>query len=57
MRRVETFDVETRIGLRITQRLGLRQHRIKAQALVTHFAQDEIGRAVDDAGHPLDPVA
>ena len=40
MRGVDAFDVEGGIGLRVS----------------AHFGQYEIGRAVDDAGDPLDPV-
>jgi hypothetical protein len=29
---------------------------VERQALVAHFGQDEVGRAVDDAGRPFDAV-
>ena len=56
MRRVDAFDVERRIGLGIAQGLRLREHGGEVQALVAHLAEDEIGGAVDDAGHPFDAV-
>ena len=56
VRGVHAFDVEGRVGFGVTQALGLFQHHGKVQALVAHFAEDEVGRAVDDAGDPLDAV-
>ncbi|MCY1167141.1 hypothetical protein D9M73_70980 [compost metagenome] len=56
VRGVHAFDVEGRIGLGITQALGLLEHHVKVQALVAHLAQDEIGGAIDDAGNPFDAV-
>ncbi len=53
---IDPFDIEGRIGFGITQALGFLEHVVKGQALVAHFGQDEIGRAVDDAGRPLDTV-
>ena len=54
--RVHAFDVERGVGLGITQRLRLLQHDAEVQALAAHLAQDEVGGAVDDAGHPVDAV-
>ncbi len=54
--RIHALDVEGGVGFGIAQALRLLQHHIEVQALVTHFGQDEVGRAVDDARHPLDGV-
>src|SRR5450830_1614010 len=54
--RIHAFDVEGGVGLGVAQALGLFEHHFKVQALVTHFGQDEVGGAVDDAGDPLDGV-
>jgi hypothetical protein len=32
------------------------EHFIKGQPFVAHFRQDEVGRAIDDASQPLNPV-
>ena len=53
---VHAFDVKGGVGFGITQRLSFLEHHTKIQALVAHFAQNEIGGAVDDAGNPLDAV-
>ena len=53
---VHAFDVESRIRFRITQALGFFEHHAEIQTFVTHFRQDEVGRAIDDASHPLDAV-
>ena len=53
---VYAFDVERGIGLRVTQALGLREHLGKVRSLGAHLGEDEVGRAVDDAGHPFDAV-
>ena len=55
--RIDTLHVEARIGLRIAQTLGLRQHLVEATALVAHLGEYEIAGAVDDAGNPFDAVA
>ena len=56
MRRINTFHVEGRISLGITQRLRFSKHVFKRPALVTHFSQDEVAGAVDDAGDPVDAI-
>ena len=56
VRGIDALDVEGRIGFGVTQALRLFQHGVESQALVAHLGQDEIGRAVDDAGDPLDAV-
>jgi hypothetical protein len=53
---VHPFDVKRGVGLGVTQALRFFQHHGKVQPLVAHFAQDEVGGAVDDAGNPLDAV-
>ena len=53
---VDALDVEGGIGLGIAQALCLGQRHIEADALVTHLGQDEVGGAVDDAGHHLHAV-
>ena len=50
------FDVERRVGLGIAQALRLLEHGGEIEPLVAHLAQDEVGRAVDDAGHPFDAI-
>ena len=44
------------IGLGVAQCLRLLERHGEVQPLVAHFAQDEVGGAVDDAGNPLDAV-
>ena len=56
VRGVDALDVERGIGLGIAARLRLGQHRRERRALGAHLGQDEVGRAVDDAGDPFDPV-
>jgi hypothetical protein len=56
VRGIHAFDVESGVGLCITQCLGLLQHSVKRQAFVAHLRQNEVGRAIDDAGNPLDAV-
>ena len=56
VRGVHAFDVEGRVGLRVAQALRVLQGDVEVQALVAHFGQDEVGRAVDDADDPLDAV-
>jgi len=56
VRGVHAFNVESGVGLGVAQALGFFQHHVEVQALVAHFAQDEVGGAVDDAGQPLDAV-
>ena len=56
VRRVHAFDVERRIGLRVAAPLRFLQHVGEARAFVAHFGEDEIARAVDDAGDPFDAV-
>ena len=53
---IHAFNVESGVGLCITQCLGLLQHSVKRQAFVAHLRQNEVGRAIDDAGNPLDAV-
>ena len=56
VRRVHAFDVKGGVGFGVTQGLRFFQHHVKVQALVAHLGQDEVGRAVDDAGNPLNGV-
>ena len=56
MRRVHALNVKGWVGFGITQRLRFFEHHVKVQALVAHLGQDEVGRAVDDAGDPLDRI-
>jgi len=53
---VDAFDVKGGVAFGIAERLGLLQRDSKVQALAAHFADDEIGSAVDDAGDPFDAV-
>ena len=56
VRGVHSFDVEGRVGFGVTQSLRLFQDGAKVQPFVAHLGQDEVGRAIDDAGNPLDAV-
>ncbi len=56
MRSIDAFDVEGRIGFGITEALRFLEYVVEGQPLVAHFGQDEVGRAVDDAGDPFDAV-
>src|SRR5690606_39445371 len=56
VRGVHPFNVEGGICLGVTQPLGFSQHRIERQPARLHFAQDEVGRSIDDAGDPVDAV-
>ena len=53
---VYAFNVKSRIGFGIAQALGFFKYHAKIQPFVAHFAQDEVGGAVDDASNPLDAV-
>ena len=57
MRRVDALDIESRIGLGITEFLSLLEHVSEVRALVAHLRQNKVAGAVDDAGHPFDAVA
>ena len=50
------LNVKGRVCLRIAQALGFLQHGGEVEPLVPHLAEDEIGRAIDDARDPLDSV-
>ena len=56
VRGVYAFDVEGGIGLGVAARLRLLQYRVERGTLRAHLGQDEVRRAVDDPGDPLDPV-
>ena len=56
VRSVHTLDVKGRVSLGVAQTLRFFECDIKIQTLIAHRRQDEIGRAVDDAGEPLDSV-
>ncbi len=53
---VDALDVEGRIGFRVAEALRFGQHDVERETLVAHFGEDEVARAVDDAGDPLDAV-
>ncbi|MEJ7695916.1 MAG: hypothetical protein WKF78_04645 [Candidatus Limnocylindrales bacterium] len=55
--RVVTLHVTARIGLRVTQFLGIDQHVRIRPAILRHLGQDVVRRPVDDAAHPLHDVA
>ena len=56
VRRIDALNVEGRVSLRITQRLGFLQYLAEVPALVAHLGQDEVSRAVDYARSPLNAV-
>ena len=53
---VDPLDVERRVRLRVSGRLGLAEGVGEVAPLVRHLGQDEVGRAVDDAVERQDPV-
>ena len=53
---VDAFDVERRIGLRITERLCIGE-RLREVVTARHLREDVVRRAVDDAGDPVDRIA
>ena len=53
---VVAFHVKGRVGFGVAQCLRFFQHVGKVGTLLAHFAEDEVGRAVDDAGQPFDTV-
>ena len=56
MRGVDPLDVERGIRLRVAEPLRLVEDVGKRGAAFAHLGQDEVARAVDDPGEPLDPV-
>ena len=56
-RGVEAVDVGGRVGLGVAERGRLVERLGEAGAGLVHPGQDEVGRAVDDAQHPVDAVA
>ena len=56
VRSIDAFDIEGRISLSVAKALSFFQHVAKRQALVAHFRQNEISRAIDDASRPFDAV-
>ena len=54
---IDAFHVKRRIGLGITQSLRFLQRVGEVRALVAHLRENEIARAVDDAGQPFDAIA
>ena len=57
MRRIDAFDVESRISLRITLALRFVQHGLEFARVFAHFRKHVVAGSVDDAGQPLDIVA
>ena len=47
--RVEAVDVGARIGLGVTQSLGLGEHRLERAAVLLHFGQDVVAGSVQDS--------
>ena len=56
MRRIDAFDIERRVGLGVAELLRLGKHGREREPARAHLGKDEVGRAVDDAGNPLDAV-
>ncbi len=56
VRGVDALYVESRVGFRVAQRLGLGERGAEVQAFIAHLAQNEVGGAVDDARHPFDAI-
>ena len=55
--RVEPVDVGGRVGLRVAELLRLRDRGGEGAAFLGHPREHVVGRAVDDACHPADPLA
>jgi len=53
---VNTFNVKSGVGLGIPQSLCFLKDHIKVQTFFAHFGKNKIGRAIDDASHPLNSV-
>ena len=56
-RGVEALHVGGRVGLRVAQLLRLVQRVGEAGAAGVHLVEDVVGGAVDDAQHPVHPIA
>ena len=56
MRCVYTFNVEGGVSFGVAKALRFLEHGRKVQSLVAHLRQNKVGRAIDDACHPLDAV-
>ena len=54
---VDAFNVKRRVGFGVAFLLCNGQHVGERCAFAAHFGQDEVRRAVDDAGDPLDAVS
>ncbi len=57
LRGVVALDVGRGIRLRVAELGGGREGLVEAEPVRVHLVQDVVGRAVDDAEDPLDPVA
>ncbi len=53
VRSIDALDVESWVGLGVAQCLCLRQRIGKGPSSLSHRAENEVRRAVDDAGQPL----
>jgi hypothetical protein len=56
VRRVHALDVEGRVRFGIAEALRFLENVRKARSFSAHLRQDEVARAVDDAGDPFDAV-
>src|SRR4051812_18320672 len=56
VRGVDALDVERRVGFRVAVRLRVLQRGLEGEAFLAHLGQDEVRRAVDDAGDPFDAI-
>jgi hypothetical protein len=56
VRGVHAVDVEGRVGLRVAQRLRLREHVGEGEALQAHLGEDVVAGPVEDAGDAADAV-
>ena len=57
MRGVESIDVERRIGLGVTETLGVLQDFLESEVLAFHAGEDVVAGAVQDAEDAVDAVA
>ena len=56
VRGIYAFNVKSGVGFGVAQALCFFEHVGKVQPFIAHFAQDEVGSAVDDACNPLNAV-
>ncbi len=56
VRRIDSLNVEPRIGFGIAEPLRLGQHVLEARTFLTHLRKNKVRGPVDDSRDPLDTV-